>query len=217
MSDAPGSIHLKHPDRGRAAPSSQLLLERLQLVSQRKTAAMDPALRGCETDPERVRDLLVGEAGEIAQDHRLPLLEGKLHERGDDPSVEVVSFGGTLRKGVHRNFGGALRLERVEVRGRVLLAPSSRQRRVDTDPIEPGEEGGVAAVAVEIPPGLDEGVLDGFLDVPRVVEDPQQHDPDAMLVASHDLRERLEISLLRQPHELGIGLLARRHPEIVRS
>jgi hypothetical protein len=35
-------------------------------------------------------------------------------------------------------------------------------------------------------------------------------------VAAHDLRERVEVSLLRQPHELGIGLLAGRHTEIVR-
>jgi hypothetical protein len=36
-------------------------------------------------------------------------------------------------------------------------------------------------------------------------------------VAAHDLRERVEVSLLRQPYELGIGLLAEGHPEIVRS
>jgi hypothetical protein len=49
------------------------------------------------------------------------------------------------------------------------------------------------------------------------VEDAQEHDAQAALVAAHDLRERVEVSLLRQPHELGVGLLARRHPEIVRS
>jgi hypothetical protein len=36
-------------------------------------------------------------------------------------------------------------------------------------------------------------------------------------VATDDLREGVEVSLLRQAHELGIGLLAGRHPEIVRS
>jgi hypothetical protein len=35
-------------------------------------------------------------------------------------------------------------------------------------------------------------------------------------VAPHDLRERLEVSLLCQPHELRIGLLAGRHSWIVR-
>jgi hypothetical protein len=35
-------------------------------------------------------------------------------------------------------------------------------------------------------------------------------------VAPHDLRERVDISLLRQPYELVIGLLAERHAEIVR-
>jgi len=216
MPNAPGSIHSSIVTAGESR-RPRLLLERLQLVSQRETAAMDPALRGGETDPERVRDLQVREAGQIAQNHRLPLLEGKLCERGDDPSMEVVSLGGRPRKRIRRDFGGALRFERVEVRRRVLLAPRSRQRGVDADPVEPGEEGGLAAVAVEISPGLDEGVLDGFLDVPRVVEDPQQYDPDAMLVAAHDLRERFEVSLLRLPHELGIGVLAGRHPEIVRS
>jgi hypothetical protein len=36
-------------------------------------------------------------------------------------------------------------------------------------------------------------------------------------VAAHDLCERVEVALLREPHELGIGLLAGHHREIVRS
>jgi hypothetical protein len=107
---------------------------------------MDPAFRGRQADPKCVRDLLVREAREIAQDDRLPLLEGKLCERSDDPSVEVVRFGGRLRKRVCRDFAAGLRFERVEICRRVPLAPGSRQCGVDADPVQSGEECGLAPV-----------------------------------------------------------------------
>ena len=81
----------------------------------------------------------------------------------------------------------------------------------------PGEEGGVAPIAVEVPPRLDERVLHGLLHVSLVGEDAEQDEAEATLVPLNDRRERVDVPLLRQSHELGIGLLAGRHPEIVRS
>ena len=72
-------------------------------------------------------------------------------------------------------MGGALGFERSDVHDVALLAARSRQSSVDADPVEPGEDRGLAAIPVESAPCLDEGILDGLLDVPRVVENPHEH------------------------------------------
>jgi hypothetical protein len=106
--------------------------------------------------------------------------------------------------------------ERRDVDRREFLAASSCQCGVDTDPIQPREEGGLAAIPVEIAPSLDEGVLDGLLDVSRVVEDAKQNKSKAALVTAYDLREGVEVSPLRKRNEIRVGFTPREHAEIVR-
>lgn len=176
---------------------------------------MNPALRCGERDVERRGDVLVREAGKVAKDDRLPVLERQLRQRGEHTPALLVGLGCRLRKKVARDMGGALRFESSHVHDVALLAARARQRGVDADPVEPREDRGLAPIPVEIAPGLDEAILHGLLDVPRVVEDPQQHETESALVSSHDLGERLHIAVLRQRHELRVGLLARRHRKIV--
>ena len=204
------------PRRPQVSVLALAILERLEELAQLEPAAMDPALGGGKADVERGSDLLVRETRQIAKNHRFPVLERKLRQGGEDSSAKIVRLRRRLRKGIAPRVSGSFTLERVEVGQCVLFATRTGQCCVDADAVEPREQRGVASVAIEVPPRLHERVLYRFLYVARVVEDAEQHDAQPMLVPPHDLRERVEIPLLRQSHELGIGLLAGRHPGIVR-
>jgi hypothetical protein len=68
---------------------------------------------------------------------------------------------------------------------------------------------------VQVAPGQHERVLDRLLDVAWVVEDPLNSGSKPALVAPDDLCEGIEVAVPRQPDELGVGLRAERHAEIV--
>jgi hypothetical protein len=190
---------------------------RLEQMAELKAAAVDAALGSGEADVERRRDLFVRKSGQISQHNRLSVLERELRKRTEHSRAEVVRFGRRLRKNLARDVRRAFVRDRLEARGRVLPTACARERCVDADPVEPGEECGLGAVAVEVPPRLYEHVLHSLFDVTSVVEDAQEHDAETALVAAHDLCEGVEVSLLSQSHKLGIGLLIGHDFEIVRS
>ena len=198
-------------------PHEELLREirLLQAVAKLHAAAMDTALGGGDPDPEGGGDLGVREPCEIAQDDCFAVLEWKLGERREDTAPEIGSFCRSSRVVVGARIVSAP-FDHRELDGGNRPAPRAPESGIDPDPVEPREERSVGTVAVQVAPRLDEGILNRFLDVSRVVQNAQEDDAQATLVPPHDLRERIHISALRQAHEIGIGLLAGRHPGIVR-
>jgi hypothetical protein len=72
-------------------------------------------------------------------------------------------------------------------------AVEAHQRLVDRDPVEPGEELGVAAITVQVAPRLHEDVLGRLLDVAAVIEEPVEHRRDPSLARAHELAEGLDV------------------------
>ena len=145
------------------------------------------------------------------------MVEWKLRERIDDTATQLVRLGRKLGKRLGGGMRGSYFFQSLEAHRSAFLAPRSCESGVDSDPVEPGEECGLAAVAVDVPPRLDKGVLHGFLDISRIGEDSKQDETETGLVPPDDLRERVEVALSRKLRELGIDPLAESHPEIVRS
>jgi hypothetical protein len=197
--------------------SDSRLAETFEPVAQLQAAAMDPALGRGEAHPERRRNLMVRETGHVAKDDRFAVLEGKRGESGENACPKLAGFGCRLRAEAGVSARACLALDRREVDRDWLSAAGARKRRIHPDPVQPGEERGVAPVAVEVAPGLDESILHRLLDIPRVVEYSQQHEAKTLLVPLHDPGEGVEVTLPRKSNELGVALLAGRHLGIVRS
>ncbi len=98
---------------------------------------------------------------------------------------------------------------------RISFFPSPAERLVDADPVQPCEQRRVAAVPVEVAPCLHEGVLDGLLDVPSVVEDTEEDEPEPPLVSPYDLRERLQLPFLGGANERLVTVQVVCHRPIV--
>jgi hypothetical protein len=197
--------------------SDSRLAETFEPVAQLQAAAMDPALGRGEAHPERRRNLLVRETGHIAKDDRFAVLERKRGESGENARPKLAGFDGRLRAEAGASARAGLALDRLELDRDRFSAADARKRRIHPDPVQPGEERGVAAVAVEVAPGLDEGILQRLLDIPRVVKYSHQHEAKTLLVSLHDPSEGVEVTLPRTSNELGVAGLAGRHLGIVRS
>ncbi len=197
------------------ASARSVVHRRAEKLAQLEATAMDPALRGRKANPERVCDLTVGETADVPKDDGFSVLVRELIESGDDALPKVSSQRSRLGEILDPLFRGDI-LDCGDVHRRESLATRTRQCSVDSDPVEPGEETGVASVVVKVAPGLNERILDHLLDVPGVVEDADEHGAQSIFVATNDLSECVDVALTCEPSELGVGFRTGRHPEIVR-
>jgi len=130
---------------------------------------MDSALGRSQTHAKSVGDFEVREPGHISQDDRFTVLERKRRKPGNDLPAELASLNRGFRERFERAPARHL-LDRRDLDGDKAPAARASESGIDANPVEPREEGGVAPVAVEIPPRLDECVLSDFLDITSVVE-----------------------------------------------
>jgi len=196
--------------------SDSRLVKSLEPLAQLQAAAVDAALGRGDADPQRRRHLLVRETGYIAQDDGFAVLEGKPAESSDNPFAKLAGFGGRLRAQARVSARACLALDGREVHRDRLPTARARKRGIHRDPVQPGEERSVASVAVEVAPSLDESILHRLLDIPRVIEYPEQHEAKTLRVPLHDPGEGVEVALPCTSNELGVSGLAGRHLGIVR-
>ena len=172
-------------------------------LAELEATAMDPALGGRESNTERIRNLAVREAGYVPEDDGLSVLERELGKSGNDAMPKVSAQRSRLREALEPLVRGNI-FDCRDVHRRQSLATRPRQRSVDSDPVEPREESGVPSIAVEVPPRLNERILDYLFDIAGVVENAEEYAAQSMLVATNDLGERVDVALAREPSKLGI-------------
>ena len=178
---------------------------------------MDAALGRRERQLEDVRDLLVREAEHVAEDERSAVVGLELPDPGGEERLELARLGRLLGlhlgvRGDEQPLGGLVERCRCHP-----LPAEPAESLVDGDPVQPGEDGRVAAEAVEVAPGLDEAVLGRLLDVAVVVEQPHEHAAHAPLVAVHDLGEGIDVTGARLREEHLVVGNGHREDRMVRS
>src|SRR6266536_4256425 len=132
---------------GRLAPSVELLAEA-------HAGAVDAALRCCEREIEGVSDLLVRPAFDVAEHDRNAKFERQGEQSFGQESAQLVFLRDGFRAG-----RGVAQVPVLERSCLDALAPRALERLVDGDPVEPSRRGSLAAEALQIAPGLREGVL----------------------------------------------------------
>ena len=120
----------------------------------------------------------------VVQDEDRPLLRRHSPER----AVERVA---------RRDAEGRIRCLRpvdrqhADVRGPAPRPPRFGVAGVDEDPVDPGVEAIDLAQLRKLPPGRDEGLLDGILGPPDVAQDPMRDDEEPIGRATGDGSECL--------------------------
>ncbi len=165
----------------------------MEPAAQRAASTVQVGLDGGDREAEEVGDLGVGVALDVAQDDGDAVVLGQLGERGADLVDERETFGVDAKRIVGK--GEVVdRSEVVERDGGVVSAPSSHERCVGGDAVEPGEYCGLGSELTAVAPGLDECVLNGFVDVSIVVEQARDDAADAMLIALHERQKVIELA-----------------------
>ena len=172
----------------------------LERLAQLGPAPVNPAADGAELDAERVGDLLVGQALDVAQDDRGPVLRRQGLERGLDVAVEVpvVEYLGRRRLGAadagRRLLAQALEPDPLPAAGHV-------QEQVCGDAVQPALEG-ARRVRGQRAEDAHEDLLGEILGVVGVTGEPvgQPVDP-GRVVTDHVLPGR------RRPVGAGLGLI----------
>ena len=159
-------------------PARPAVLERLPEL---RPAPVDPAAHGAELDAERVGDLLVGQALDVAQNDRGPVLGRQRHQRGVDVPVQVPVVECLGRSGLG-TAQPRLGLVGQALEPDPLLAPGHVEEEVRGDPVQPALEsaGNVVVQRTEHP---DENLLRQVLGVVAIAGEPvgQPVDPGGMV------------------------------------
>lgn len=164
----------------------------MEPAAQRGASTVEVGLDGGDREVEEVGDLWVGVALDVAQDDDDAVMLGQLGERGADLVDEREALG----VGAERIVGQGEAIGWTEVvvgDGGVVAATAPHEGGVGGDAVEPGEHCGLGSELAAVAPGLDEGVLDGLVDVSIVVEQARDDAADATLIALHERQEVVEL------------------------
>src|SRR5579859_3378123 len=142
----------------------------LERGAQLGTAAMDPAADGAKLDAEDVRDLLVRQALDVAEDDGGAIFRRQVGERSGDVMIEM-----TLVEGLRRSRLGALQPGRrflaESLEPNPLLPARDVQEQVRGDAMEPALES-PRRVAWQRPEHAHEDLLREVLGVVAVAGQP---------------------------------------------
>src|SRR6266545_3061128 len=178
--------------------------------------AVYAALRRRDRDLEDARHFLVGKADEVPQYERSSVFERQLPHPAGEECVQLPGLRRPLRFVDPAAGGHQLMLGRLELDKGQSLATLAGEGLVHRDPVEPHEDRRLGTKPVEVAPRVDEAVLRGLLYVPRVVEQPEEHGADSVLVTADELRERLEVAAPSAPHERAVVVRRVRHRPMLR-
>ena len=132
----------------------------------------------------------------MGQDEHRPVLDGQLEEG----SLQLVAVGDLCEV--------VTRLLPIDREGRHLdrappRAPGVVAAGVDEETVEPGVEGGGVAQTPQLPPGLDERVLDGILCGIPIAQDPPRDRVQAVVCGGREGIEGLAVAPLCALDEFG--------------
>jgi len=156
--------------------------------------------RGRAEDP---RDLVRGQALDVAEDDRLPLARGQGEEGGLDQPPLLVPGDGVLA--LARALVGAGQGSRVLERDQphAVSAPRDVAADVDDDAVEPGPELARFVEPPDVAMEAEEGVLGGVLGQVDAAEQAERGAKDHALVPLDEDGEGLRIAGPRAAHPLG--------------
>src|SRR6478672_1848055 len=191
-------------DRPDAARSCESLLGNgrragvgFEAGAQRLRRVVEPRLRRAERDVETNRDVRQRQVEVVVEDEHGPLLEGEPPE-GPLELVAVVDGQDA------RRLGRSVDREKPKFGRPTRLTPGLGVALVDQDPVEPRLEAIRVAQRSQLPPGHDEGRLDGVLGEMGVTKDPVRDGHASVADRAGEGVEGLLVALLRTVHEISM-------------
>jgi hypothetical protein len=167
---------------------------------QRSAGCVHPRFGGPDRDLKQRRDLRQGSTFEVMKDQDRPLVDFEAaHRRAEDPCVAIDS-----RCPLAIDLG-------PEVRSRDFAHTATTTRtmrhpcRVGGHALEPGLEAIRIPKATDLSPGSDERLLGGVGRVSLVAEDREGQSVHSIHPDTHDLLERVEVTVASPFHERSVG------------